>query len=273
MLYLYIKISTLILLPWMFHFYNNVSSLNKYYNEKCNLRRKLNTRNYRLLEENKQNKDTFIVNFKEVMPHKGVKQKGCLSNNKNRINRKQKQLCRSSLYTEKYSKNVEKYKCCTPKTKKYCEYEKKIFKKLDYKDYVKNIKIIDDKEYKKLSCKKRRIRITLLLLFFLVLIFPILDLSLEKLECGGLLGLLGLLYPTKTEASSPGGMIVHGIDGLLIKWFSINDWGASKAISTLNVLIYCIPFLIFIVIFILGMIYYYKKVIKYENIKFKKKIK
>ncbi|SBT86778.1 fam-l protein [Plasmodium malariae] len=270
-LFLFIKISFFTLLGWICHFYSDMCSLNKNLVEKCNLCRKLNTRNYRLLEKSKKDKDLCVENFKE-MPNNELKEKKCISNNKKGTNEKHNHSCRSSLYIDKYGENVKKNKCVITKTKKYSNFEEKIFKELDYRDYLKNVKMIKDKEYGKLVHTKRRIRIALLLLLFLVLILPVLDLSLEKLADGGLLGLLGLLYPTKAVADPPGSMIVHGIDGLLIKLFNIGDWGPSKAIPKLNFLFYCIPFLIFVVIFILGMVYYYKKVIKYENIKFRKRL-
>ncbi|SBT01176.1 Plasmodium exported protein (Pm-fam-a like), unknown function [Plasmodium malariae] len=215
------------------------SSLNKIADEKCVLHRKLNRANYRLLARNKQEKDSCIVNFKEEMPPNEMKQYKCISNNKKGTNGKYKRSCSSSLYTNVYGKNVENNKCGITKTKKYIDFEKQIFKKLDYKDYLKNIKTIEDKEYKKLARKKRRIRIALILLYFFVLILPVLDLSLGKYKSDGLLGLLGLLYISR--ASETG---TTAVEGYLSKLFDISGW---------------------------GMIYYYKKVIKYENIKFKRR--
>ncbi|SBS93229.1 Plasmodium exported protein (Pm-fam-a like), unknown function [Plasmodium malariae] len=206
-----------------------MNSLNKYLDEKCSFRRKLNSRKYPLLAQYKQGKDLCITNSKEEIPDNEVNKQKNISINKKGSNGKHKQSCRSSLYVQKYGKNVDQNKCIIPKTKKYSDYEQKIFKELDYNDYLKNIKIIEDKEYRKVKRKKRRIRISLLLLFFLVLMMPILDLLLEKLTAGGLLGSLGLFY--------------------------INTVGDVNTISG-----------------VLGMIYYYKKVIKYENIKFKKRI-
>ncbi|SBS93591.1 Plasmodium exported protein (Pm-fam-a like), unknown function [Plasmodium malariae] len=214
-----------------------MNTLKENLDEKYNISRHLNTSNYRLLAKYKQEKDSSIANFKEEMPHKEVKEKKNISNNKKETEGKHKQSCRSSLYIEEYGKNIEKNKCGLTKTKKYFDFEKKIFKELDYEDYVKNIKNIDYKVHKKLARKKRRIRIALLLLFILILILPILDLSLEKITEGGLLGLLYLLYPTSGEAP--------GVDGSLVTLLSKDGW---------------------------GMVYYYKKVIKYENMKFKKRL-
>ncbi|SBS98983.1 Plasmodium exported protein (Pm-fam-a like), unknown function [Plasmodium malariae] len=249
-----------------------MSHSNKNLGEKCNLQRKLNARNDLLLAKCKLVKDLSVEKFKVEIPNNGVKEKKYISNNKKETNGKHKSNCGSSLYNEQYGKNVENNNWCIPKTKKYSYLEKKIFKELDYKDYLRNIKIIEDNKCKKLAHRKFRIRIALLLLFFLVLILPILDLSIEKFTDGGLMGLLGLLYPTKDAAKSQGSMVLHGIDGILIKLLNIEDWGVSKAIRGSTIFFYCIPFFIFIVIFILGMIYYYKKVIKYENVKFKKRL-
>ncbi|SBT00415.1 Plasmodium exported protein (Pm-fam-a like), unknown function, partial [Plasmodium malariae] len=245
------------------------SSLNKYLDDKCDILRKLNPKSYRLLAKNNEDKNYFIVNFNEETPHNKVAQKKCITNNKKGTNGKQKSSNSSSLYIEEYNRNNEKSKPGISKEKKYFNFEKKIFKELDYKDYIKNVKIIDDKEYKKISRKKRRIRIALLLLFFFVLILPILDLSLEKLKCGGLMGLLGLLNSKNENVS---GIRTFDVEGGLITLFNIGEFGASKAITLSTILFYCLPLLIFVVIFIVYMVYYNKKVIKYENVKFTKRI-
>ncbi|SBS92918.1 Plasmodium exported protein (Pm-fam-a like), unknown function [Plasmodium malariae] len=214
--------------------YNNIiqSSLNKYLDEKCNLG-KLNKANYRSLSSYKQDKYSCIVNFKEKIPKNEEKEKKKKYNNVKRTNEKHKSSCRSSLYMEDYVKNIEKNECGISKRKKYFGFEKKIFKELDYKDYLKNIKTIEVKTYKKLKLKKRIIRISLILLFFLVLMLPILDCFLQKFGNEGLLSLLGLLY-TNMNAES-GGVIRLG--GYLTKMFDMDVW-----------------------------------VIKYENIKFKKRL-
>ncbi|KAI4833963.1 uncharacterized protein MKS88_000199 [Plasmodium brasilianum] len=265
MLFLYIKISAFILLTWICHFYNKENTSKNNLNAKCKLSRKLNIINYRLLAKYKPNKDSYSVNFEDELPHNREKQNKCVTTNKKEANVKHKISRLSSLYIEEYCKNNDKNKPDIPKTKKYSNFEKQIFKELDYKDYLKNIKEIEDKEYKKLSRKKRRIRFVFVLLFFFVLIVPILDLLLEYFVTDGLLGSLGLLSLTK-EGS------VYTLEGILSTLFEIGGWGNSDKIRAANIFIYCLPFLIFVVIFILGMIYYYKKVIKYENIKFKKKI-
>ncbi|KAI4841025.1 hypothetical protein MKS88_000793 [Plasmodium brasilianum] len=174
-----------------------------------------------------------------------------------------------SLYIEEYGKNVVNNKHGIPKTIKYFDFDKKIFKELDNKDYLKNIKTIGDKEYKKLTRKKLIIRIALLLLFFFIFIVPILDLSLEKFSGVGLLGLLG---PLTTKNESMAGISKVTVGGLLITLFKLGEWAESKSINTSIILFYCVSFLIFVVKFILVMVYYYNKVIKYENRKFRKKL-
>ncbi|SBS96929.1 Plasmodium exported protein (Pm-fam-a like), unknown function [Plasmodium malariae] len=265
MLFLYIKISAFILLTWICHFYNKENISKNNLNEKCKLNRKLNIINYRLLAKYKPSKDSYSVKFEDELPHNRVKQNKCVTTNKKGANVKHKISRLSSLYTEEYCKNNKKNKPDISKTKKYSNFEKQIFKELDSKDYLKNIKEIEDKEYKKLSRKKRRIRIVFVVLFFFVLIVPILDLLLENFVTGGLLGSLNLIYLSKIDGS-------ESVKGLFSTLFDIDKWGNSDKIRASTVFIYCLPFLIFVVIFILGMIYYYKKVIKYENIKFKKKI-
>ncbi|KAI4838029.1 fam-l protein [Plasmodium brasilianum] len=265
-MFLFIKISTFMLLPWMCHFYNYMSHFNKNSNKKYDIHRKLITRNYRLLTEYDQDKNSCVAYIKEEMPNNKMKKKKYISNNNKGTNGKHKHSCRCSLYNEEYGKNVEKNNIGVPKTKKYFDFEKKIFKELEYENYLKNIKTIEHKEYKKMAHKKRRILIALFLLFILVLILPILDLSLEKFRGGGLLGLLNLVYPK----TSTGGAVSTDLEGVLATSLSADGWNSIKIMFISPILIYCIPFLIFVVIFILGMVYYYKKVIKYENAKFRK---
>ncbi|SBS98994.1 Plasmodium exported protein (Pm-fam-a like), unknown function [Plasmodium malariae] len=193
------------------------SSLNKNFDEKCNLRRKLNTINYRLLVIYKKDRDSFTTNFKKEIPNDEVKERNYICNCKKGTYGKHKPLCRSSLYIEVFGKNTKKNKSCIPKTKKYPNFEKNIFRELDYNDYLKNIKEIEDKEYKKVARKKRVIRVVLLLLFILVLTVPILDLLLEKCVTGGLLGTLGLLSLTKIDS-------VYSLEGLLSTVFDIEGW-------------------------------------------------
>lgn len=236
--------------------------------EKYNLRRKLNARDYRVLAKYNQDINSSIANSKGEIPNNEVKKRIYISNNKKGAKGKHEPSCRSALYNEEYDKSVDKNKFGVPKIKKYFDFEKKIFKELDYEDYIKNIKTIEYKEYKKLLCKKRRIQIALILLVILVLILPILDLSLETFIDGGLLGSLELLSPVE----STGGGVASGVQGSLITLLSQSKWGMLQKISASIIFIYGVPYLIFVVIFILGMVYYYRKVIKYENIKLRKKI-
>ncbi|KAI4840328.1 fam-l protein [Plasmodium brasilianum] len=157
------------------------------------------------------------------MPNNEAKEKKNIYNNEKKTNEKHKHSCRSSLYIEEYGKDVKKNKCYMNKTKKYFDFEKKIFEELDYKDYLKNTETIDDKEYKNVA---------------------------------------RLL---KTNDISAGILNKDEVEGIFIILFSMEHWSESKAINASNILFYCVPFLNFAVIFILGMVYYYKKVIKYEN--------
>ncbi|SBS91963.1 Plasmodium exported protein (Pm-fam-a like), unknown function [Plasmodium malariae] len=197
MLFLFIKISAFILLIWICHFNNKENTSKNNLNAKCKLNRKLNIINYRLLAKYKPNRDSYSIKFEDELPHNRVKQNKCVTTNKKGANVKHKISRLSSLYIEEYCKNNEKNKPDIPKTKKYSNFEKQIFKELDYKDYLKNIKEIEDKEYKKLS-----------------------HLLLEKLVKGGLLGSLGLLYLNKNGAA-------QSLEGLLSTLFEIEKWVKS----------------------------------------------
>ncbi|KAI4836004.1 fam-l protein [Plasmodium brasilianum] len=172
----------------------------------------------------------------------------------NEFNRK-KNIC------NKVKENTEKHRH-SHKGSLYFEGE------LDYKDSLKNYKIINYKEYEKLIRRKRGIKIVSISLFILLLIIPILDFSLKHFLQKGLLELSGLLIVDLYLKSSSGKDLEGSISSLFSS-ISVVDHTTIFLIS--NIFLYCLPIFILAVIFILGMVYYYRKVIKYENIKFRKK--
>lgn len=173
------------------------------------------------------------------------------------------------------------------KPKKYSHLEKKIFKELDYVDFLKSNKTLSDRIYKKIMLKKCGLRFALpLLLFLLLSISFILDYSCSLGLVAGLFNAIVYFLPTKVKIekladkeinaalksisdalrSSP----VHGLFDNVV----VLESGAKANYcvqSFFNFLMYFIPFFILGVILILAIAYYHKKVKKYEKIKFRKR--
>ncbi|SBS93253.1 Plasmodium exported protein (Pm-fam-a like), unknown function [Plasmodium malariae] len=226
---------------------------------------KLDDRIYRLLAKYKKDKDSKVVMLRDDISNNGMDKKKDISNTEMQCTGKKKELYRGSLnnyhghkqdMNNKYSKFV---------TKKYSHLEKKIFKELDFVDFLKRNKNISDKTYKTIMRKKFSLRLgSPLLLFLLLSTLLIVDIS---MEC------------------APGGKgfwELSGLEGILSSWKTILEqhfnWlltGASRTNGVLgdlfNIVLYVIPFLILGVTLISYVFYYHKKAKKYEKIKFSKK--
>ncbi|SCP02964.1 fam-l protein [Plasmodium malariae] len=267
----FIKFVTFVLLSWIFHFHTCVSTHDKSLNECYNNRRKLYTRYYRLLAKYNQIKDSSIVRLKEDIPNGNNDKKDIYSNEK-RNTETMKQSNRNPLYNVKGHKQSMKYKTCIFETKKYSHLEKKIFKELDYEDFLRNNRTISNKVYKKIILKKYGLRLILPVLFFLLLLIPIiLDISESFL-------LVVELY------KALGNYLGGGWTTNLKEWLCASPfwwlgrelkYGSKKysyiVIPFFRSIIYFLPLFILGVTIILRIVYYHKKVKKYERIKFKQR--
>ncbi|SBT01390.1 Plasmodium exported protein (Pm-fam-a like), unknown function [Plasmodium malariae] len=226
---------------------------------------KLDDRIYRLLAKYKKDKDSKVAMLRDDISNNGMDKKKDISNTEKECTEKKKELYRGSLnnyhghkqdMNNKYSKFV---------TKKYSHLEKKIFKELDFVDFLKRNKNISDKTYKKIMRKKFSLRLGSPLLSFLLLSTLLLvDISLCYSSGGnGFWELSGLKTTLNTWETT------------LKPYFNwlLTGAGASKtALGALfNIVLYVIPFLILGVTLILYVFYYHKKAKKYEKIKFSKK--
>ncbi|SCN45361.1 fam-l protein [Plasmodium malariae] len=301
--FLYIKIPTFILLTWMCYFYIYMSRQSKSLVECYNQHRRLYAKNYRLLAIYKQDKDSSIVYLKKEIPNR-VNNINDIFNNEKYSSGKTKQLNGSSQGNKRRHQKDVKNKSCIFEKKKYSHLEKKIFKELDYVDFLKNNKTISDKIYKKIMIKKCVLRVALPLLLFLVLAISfILD---NFCKCGftyGLLKVIILISPaldaTKLREysylkdvvsldkifkgeTSPALAILHmWLTKSPLKGFTqaLVEPGSGNAKEVRNYcmsgflgfLIYFVPIFILSIILISGLVYYHKKVKKYEKIRFKKR--
>ncbi|SBT85817.1 fam-l protein [Plasmodium malariae] len=290
-LLIFINISLFILLTWIYHSDDDVSEPYKSPDENCKHSNKLNIRNYRLLSKCKHNNDTFIVSLNEVNSNNRMNEKKDIYSNEQIYAELKRKPNRSSSNNMEFSKKGKKNKSCIFETKKYSRMEKKIFKELNYLDFLKNNRTIRNNTYQKIIRKKYGFRITLPILFVLLLcILLILDLF---DGCGLIRGLFKLLNIIATKVVSP---TTDGVKPLQKMLRPLHEWlknssfgsffksapkvarnGASTNIDKhyyitgfFGFLIYFIPIFIIGVTCILGIFYYHKKVKKYEKIKFSK---
>ncbi|SBT85475.1 fam-l protein [Plasmodium malariae] len=289
-LQLFIKGRKLIHLSWIYYFYICMRTLNESLNESYNDCRKLCKRNFRLLSKYKKNKDSSIVCLNDVLRNE-LYDKNDIRNNENMNTEKRKQTNSSSSKIEGHNKSYMKKKSCVFETKKYSRLEKKIFKELDYANFLKNNRGISNKIYQKIIRKKYGFRLGLPIFFVLLLsLLLLLDLF---VGCGLIRGLFKILKIISEYLKYTGKGTVNGLQEMLKP---LHDWlkeshfssffkcavnvtsNADKSIDKhsyitgfFGFLIYFIPIFIIGVICILGVFYYHKKVKKYEKIKFKKR--
>ncbi|SBS95150.1 Plasmodium exported protein (Pm-fam-a like), unknown function [Plasmodium malariae] len=274
-------------------------AFNKLFDINYNHHRELYTRNYRSLAKYEQYNHSSITCINEQLPN-GVNNKSDISSKEKCAERKKKHSNRTLSTNARIHRKDTKSKSCIFETKKYSRLEKKIFKELDYADFLKNNRTISDKIYKKIILKKCGLRFALPLLLFLVLAISFI---LDKF-CG--YGLTYVLYKvillcspvvvldelskisyikdiTKlNEWYQKGGSpaLVHLYDILNrppLKWFTEilvkkgNDTFNACVPYFLGFLIYFVPLFILGIILISAVFYYHKKVKKYEKIKFRKR--
>ncbi|SBT85802.1 fam-l protein [Plasmodium malariae] len=191
---LFLNILAFIFLTWLFHFRIDKSTLNKFLKDNSNNDSKLDGKHYRLLATHKEESDLNILGLKQDMSNSGVKKKKYLSNNEGETPEKKNHLYKSSSKSIKDHRNAMKKEANIFETKKYSIIEKKIFKELDFEDFLKRNKMISNKIYKKIMYKKLALRITLPLLLFLLLLTVLITDFTWGLVDGkkGLWGALGL---------------------------------------------------------------------------------
>ncbi|SBT01424.1 Plasmodium exported protein (Pm-fam-a like), unknown function, partial [Plasmodium malariae] len=258
--------------------YYKTSEGNYKYNRKLD-------KNYRLLAISKKDKCSVSVRLKEEVPDYAVNENKDVYYNEKEPKRKMKHLNRKSFMNAGGNKQNMRNKKCIFEIKKYSQLEKKIFKELDYVDFLKNNKTISDKTYKKIICKKFALRLVLPLMLLLFLIVSlILDKSIGFGLIKGLKEILNLCEIKYWYSSlhnilkdSPLNWLFQSGDKIKFNLFdkaknsvtAMNDY--TYVYQFFNFLLYVIPLIILGVTVIFGVIYYHKKVKKYEEIKFRKR--
>ncbi|SBS92581.1 Plasmodium exported protein (Pm-fam-a like), unknown function, partial [Plasmodium malariae] len=245
------------------------STFNKYLNENFNPYEKKDIKTYRLLGKCKQDHISSIVGLKSVIPNNARKDKKNISNSQKEDKYKYVQLDERSLNSMGHQKHAKKNKSYIFETKDYSYLEKKIFKELDFFDFLKNNRTISDNLYKKVVRKKCQLRIfTPVILLILLLISLILDFF---LNCGLKRGLFALLKFSLGDG--PLNKLYTFLETYFDSFFKI-DIENNKILRItpfFYFLIYFSSFVILGITLILGVLYYHKKVKKYEKIKYKKR--
>ncbi|SBS99946.1 Plasmodium exported protein (Pm-fam-a like), unknown function [Plasmodium malariae] len=246
---------------------------NKSLVEICKHRRNLYTTNYHLMENYMPNKDTSVIYLKEEIP-RGVDDKNNIYNNEKINSGTNKETNGNSPNNKRDHKKVKKNKSSTFETKKYSHFEKKIFKDLDYVDFLQNNKTISEKLYKKIILKKYLLRIVLpMMLFFLLFIAFIV----EFFSGYGISNEIYFLLVTYLKESGWVKSLASRLrntflGGIFNKTVTTGSGKKSYLVKNFcNGLTYFLIFVILGIAFISGVVYYHKKVKKYEKIKFRKK--
>ncbi|SBS97714.1 Plasmodium exported protein (Pm-fam-a like), unknown function [Plasmodium malariae] len=261
-------------------------AFNKLFDINYNLHRELYTRNYRSLAKYEQYNHSSITCINEQLPNE-VNNKNDITSKEKYAERKKKHSNGTLSTSARSHRKDTKSKSCIFETKKYSHLEKKIFKELDYADFLKNSRTISDKIYKKIIFKKCGLRFALPLLLFLVLA---LSFILDKFVGNGLTYVLYkviLLFSPVKEIKISGGdpinmsQAIKDLHDFLnkpsLKWFTqilVKEGDKTVnycAIGFLGFLIYFVPLFILCIILISAVFYYHKKVKKYEKIKFRKR--
>ncbi|SBT01257.1 Plasmodium exported protein (Pm-fam-a like), unknown function [Plasmodium malariae] len=287
MLLLLINLSTINFLTRICSFKNDISNFNKSLGEKCSVDIKLDLRTYRLLAKCKKYKNSSILGLKEEISCNRINENKDLSNNEKWEKTKNRRSHESSSKHEEVYQLAKKIKSNKFESKKCSHLEKKIFKELDYFDSLKNNRTISDKVYESLVLKKCRLRIfipAILLLFFAITII---------LDHTCFYGLIWILIRAVTMFHGSGwyGRLHKFLESSDLNWLfksqsgeavlkmvkksSMEKWEEVKGHiyveSFFGYLVYIVPLLILGVTLILGILYYHKKVIKYQKIKFTKR--
>ncbi|SBS92954.1 Plasmodium exported protein (Pm-fam-a like), unknown function [Plasmodium malariae] len=182
----------------------------------------------------KQDKDSSIIGLKQNISNNGSNEKNDICYNEKGTSTKKEQPYESSLRNSKGHKEDLKNKSCIFETKKYSHMEKKIFKELDYVDFLKNSKTLNDKTYKKIIGKKLVFRFSLpvlLLLFFIAVVIA--EFSLGSTGSNSLLFKLGLTKDNLNSwaENSTLSLILTWLMKLEGFWKHGNFWGSSTNYS------------------------------------------
>ncbi|SBT85729.1 fam-l protein [Plasmodium malariae] len=274
---LFIKIATFIILTWIYHLYYDIETFKKYFIVKYMYDRKLYMRNYRSLAKFEKDKDSNIAWLKEKISNNGMYENKDICYNEMRNLGKSERSNRNSGKSTGENKQVMKNNSCIFETKKYSRSEKKIFKELDFENFLKKNRTISNKLYNKIIRKKYGLRLSLPLIFLLFLSTSLLlefwGLGLVSLLCY----ILNIIKPGCLRKihnlleMSPFKEFFKSIDTIKVTVRNTSKDVHFYVTGFFGIFIYLLPFILFGVTLILKIFYYHKKVKKYQKIKIRKR--
>ncbi|SBT85657.1 Plasmodium exported protein, unknown function [Plasmodium malariae] len=148
-----IKTSIFIVLSWICYFYSDLSSLSKFVGV-YKLMRKLDLSSGRLLEECSQYKDLNAANLREMIHENNENEEKIITNYDKWDKRTNKKLSKSSLYKEEFNKQYIRQRILKYRGKYLTLFERKLFKHLDYIDFIKKKPSISNKSCIKILLKE-----------------------------------------------------------------------------------------------------------------------
>ncbi|SCP03037.1 Plasmodium exported protein, unknown function [Plasmodium malariae] len=169
----FIKTNTFIILTWIFYLYNDMSTFSKLVGE-YKIERIIDIKSYRLLEECSQYKDSRNKDLKGMIHKNDENEKEVITNSNLCDKIKNKKSSKSSLYKEQFNKGYIKQRMLKYRGKYLTLFERKLFKHLDYIDFIRKNPSITNKSCKKVLLKEYGLLMYLpFLLFSCGLILPI----------------------------------------------------------------------------------------------------
>ncbi|SBT86829.1 fam-l protein [Plasmodium malariae] len=273
-----INVTIFIYLNWICHFTNDMCTFSKsrYKEHKNGDTQYIIT--YRLLTKCKQDKNSNYVSLKEETLNNEEHKKIYITQNEKGGKSINKQYYKNLLNNANCHKERKKNKSFVFETNNYSRLEKKIFKELDFINFLKKNRTISSRTYENIICKRHKMLFILpgTLLLLLSISF-ILD---SFCECG-LIKWLFIVFNS---------ILATGWQKTLRLWFhydcssigsffrytKVNVGGQSKTAyyyitGLFGFVAYFLPFFLLGIILISGIIYYHTKVKKYEKLKFRKK--
>ncbi|SBT86093.1 fam-l protein [Plasmodium malariae] len=271
-----IKVTIFIYLNWLCHFTNDMCTFSK---SRCKEHKDGGTQyiiTYRLLTKCKQDKNSNYVRLKEETLNNEEHKKIYITKNEKGGKCINKQSYKNLLNNANCHKERKKNKSFVFETKNYSRVEKKIFKELDFINFLKKNRTISNRTYENIICKRHKM---LFILPATLLLLLSISFMLDSF-CGcGLIKGLFLVFISTLSA---------GWQRTLRSWFHNNPIGSFFRYTTqvtvsgksktayyyitglFGFVAYFLPFFLLGVILISGIIYYHTKVKKYEKLKFRK---
>ncbi|KAI4841353.1 hypothetical protein MKS88_000594 [Plasmodium brasilianum] len=149
----FIKTDTFILLTWIFYFYIKLCMFSKFVGE-YNYEKKLDLINCRFLAEFNQYINSRTENVREIIHQNVQNEKKVITDNVKWDKRTNKKSSKSSLYKEEFNKRYIRQRKSKYRGKYLTLFERKLFKYLDYIDFIRKNALISNKSCRNILLKE-----------------------------------------------------------------------------------------------------------------------